>query len=205
MSRQKNQATVALSTRLLCASLMLALIASDGWAAPAPQGTTMSNPSQNLFAGLSLPLLQGGTLDQAALQGKVVLVVNVASQCGYTSQYAELQQLHERFSERGLMVIGVPCNQFGGQEPGSPEEIATFTRSRFQVSFPLLSKQEVNGARQSPLFQRLLAGTSGDVRWNFEKFLIGRSGRLLQRFSSGVAPDSGALVGAIEAALAAAP
>ena len=165
----------------------------------------MSNPAQNIFEGLSLPLLQGGVLDETALRGKVVLVVNVASQCGYTSQYTELQRLHERFSARGLMVIGVPCNQFGGQEPGSPEQIASFTSSRFQVSFPLLSKQEVNGDQQSPLFQRLLAGASGNVRWNFEKFLIGRSGALLQRFSSGVTPDSDALIGAINTALAVVP
>ena len=206
MSRQENKASTAPYSRLLCAFFMLILVAPlDGWAAPAPQGKTMSNQAQNVFEGLSLPLLQGGTLDEAALRGKVVLVVNVASRCGYTSQYAELQRLYERFSARGLMVVGVPCNQFGGQEPGSPEEIATFTSSRFQVNFPLLSKQEVNGDRQSPLFQRLLAGASGDVRWNFEKFLIGRSGALLQRFSSGVTPDSDALIGAINTALAVSP
>ena len=159
--------------------------------------------TESIFQGLTLPLLQGGSLDEATLKGKVVLIVNVASQCGYTPQYAGLQKIHERFSTRGLVVIGVPCNQFGGQEPGSPAEIARFAESRFQVSFPLLSKQSVKGNEQSPLFQRLLKGIRGDVRWNFEKFLVGRSGALIKRFSSGVTPEGGELISAIESALAA--
>ena len=197
-----NQQRVKRALSLVCFSLILH---GTGYAAPtASGGSTMdATKTGSLFQGLTLPLLQGGSLDEATLKGKVVLIVNVASQCGYTPQYAGLQKLHERFSARGLVVIGVPCNQFGGQEPGSPAEIARFAESRFQVSFPLLAKQSVKGNEQSPLFQRLLKGLSGDVRWNFEKFLVGRDGALIKRFSSGVTPEGSELISAIESALTA--
>ena len=154
------------------------------------------------------PLVQldGKPMDAAILTGKAVLFVNVASQCGYTKQYAGLQKLYETYRDRGLVIVGVPCNQFGGQEPGSAEEIQSFCKLNYGVSFPLLQKQEVNGAARSPLYQSLVSSPAGggqDIKWNFEKFLVGRDGAVLARFPSKVAPEDPALISAIEAALAA--
>jgi glutathione peroxidase len=139
------------------------------------------------------------------LAGKVVLFVNVASKCGYTKQYAGLQALYDAHRESGLVIVGAPCNQFGGQEPGSPEEIATFCQQNFGVTFPLLSKQAVNGKDRSELYTWLTqseAGRGKDIRWNFEKFLVDRSGKIVERFGSSTAPDAPELGRAIEAALA---
>ncbi len=157
----------------------------------------------NVVEGLSLDTLDGGTLSESDLKGKVLLVVNVASQCGYTRQYEGLQTLHEKYAGRGLVVIGVPCNQFGNQEPGSADEIMSFTKSRYGVDFPLLAKQDVNGQNRSEFLKRLMgqASDQSNVGWNFEKFLVGRGGRVLERFSSGVSPESRTLVSAIESAL----
>lgn len=157
---------------------------------------------------LEAPLVQldGKPMEAAALQGKAVLFVNVASQCGYTKQYAGLQKLYETYKDRGLVIVGVPCNQFGGQEPGSAEEIQSFCKLNYGVSFPLLQKQEVNGPGRSPLYQSLVASPAGggqDIRWNFEKFLVGRDGGVIARFPSKIAPEDPTLIAAIEAALAA--
>ena len=136
--------------------------------------------------------------------GKVVLVVNTASQCGFTPQYAGLEALWTRYRERGFEVIGFPCNQFGGQEPGGPEEIAQFCSVNFGVTFPLMGKVEVNGDGAPPLWQWLkdeargLLGTR-KVKWNFTKFLIGRDGRVVRRFGPGVTPEK--IAGAIEGLL----
>jgi glutathione peroxidase len=134
----------------------------------------------------------------------VLLIVNVASQCGLTPQYAGLQQLHEQYASRGFKVIGLPCNQFGGQEPGTEQAIKQFCNSRFNVTFPMTSKIEVNGKNQHPLYT-LLSGAdatfTGDISWNFEKFLIGKDGEVLQRFAPKVEPDSQELANQIEAAL----
>jgi glutathione peroxidase len=147
---------------------------------------------------------KSGTLEP--YRGRVLLIVNVASECGYTPQYVGLEALHRKYQAKGLTVIGVPCNQFGGQEPGSNAEIKEFCSSTFHVTFPLLEKTEVNGSRRHPLYA-LLAGkgspVAGDIEWNFTKFLIGRDGRILQRFESGAEPDSAEVVRAVEAALAA--
>jgi len=158
----------------------------------------------HVMAGLELPTLGGVTLSEKELSGKVILVVNVASQCGFTRQYTGLQALHDKYGPQGFSVIGVPCNQFGGQEPGNAQEILDFTKSQYGINFPLLTKQNVNGGDRSPLLQRLMGQStdSSDVRWNFEKFLIGRDGQVIDRFRSGVGPESGALVKAIESALA---
>ncbi len=137
---------------------------------------------------------------------KATLIVNVASRCGLTPQYAALEQLHEQFKSQGFSVVGVPCNQFAGQEPGSAEEISTFCSTTYGVTFPLTEKVDVNGPDRHPLFDVLTAtpdseGEAGDVKWNFEKFLVGADGRVAARFRPMVTPDSPEVVSAIEAAL----
>lgn len=135
--------------------------------------------------------------------GKVALVVNVASRCGLTPQYAGLEALHDKFSDRGFTVIGFPCNQFFGQEPGTEDEIATFCSATYGVTFPMSSKIEVNGAERDPIYAALTAaGGSADIRWNFEKFLVGSDGEVLGRFDPLVEPESTELVSAIERAVA---
>jgi glutathione peroxidase len=131
------------------------------------------------------------------LRGRVVLAVNVASRCGYTPQYAGLEQLHRDVSDRGFSVVGFPCNQFGAQEPGTAAEILQFCSTRYGVSFPLAAKLEVNGAGRHPVFAWLTDpsnGHPGDVEWNFEKFLVGRDGQLLARYPSGTRPDDAGLL-----------
>lgn len=164
-------------------------------------------------AGAVEPVLRGEatTIDGKAVQlgdyaGKVVLVVNVASRCGFTRQYRELQALHEKYGERGLVILGFPCNQFGGQEPGTEADIRTFCETKFGVTFPMFAKVDVNGERAHPLFQRLTGPDTpfadrGPVKWNFEKFLIGRDGVPIARFRSRIAPDAAEVIAAIEKAL----
>ena len=171
---------------------------------PRPALAVEPGVSQSPMTSLSLTRLDGSALPKEALAGKTVLFVNVASQCGYTGQYAGLQELYTRYADKGLVIVGVPCNQFGGQEPGSPEQIASFCQQNFGVSFPLLEKQAVNGPKRSELYQWLVGtdpSSSGDVRWNFEKFLVGPDGTVKERFKSNVAPDDARLSSAIEAAL----
>jgi glutathione peroxidase len=157
------------------------------------------------FHDLTLQALDGHPLPLAPFKGKLVLVVNVASHCGLTSQYAGLQQLQQEYAEQGFGVLGIPCNQFAEQEPGDEAAIAQFCRTNYAVTFPLSSKLQVNGSGRHPLY-RLLAGEGaefpGDISWNFEKFLVGQDGRVLARFSPRTAPDDPALIQAIESALA---
>jgi glutathione peroxidase len=153
-----------------------------------------------------LNTLTGQPLDAAEFDGHAVLVVNVASRCGLTPQYTGLEQLQERYGERGFTVLGVPCNQFGEQEPGSAEEIQTFCSTTYSVSFPMTEKLDVNGPERHPLYRTLSetaddAGEAGDVQWNFEKFLVAPDGRPLARFRPTVEPESAELTAAIEAAL----
>ncbi len=152
----------------------------------------------------SMPGLDGTSVDLAAYQGKVVLVVNVASRCGATPQYAGLQKLYDTYKDRGLVVIGFPANDFGAQEPGTDAEIADFCTSKYRVTFPMFSKVTVKGPDAPPLYKSLTASANppGDIAWNFEKFLIGRDGAVIGRFKTRVPPDDPALVAAIEAALA---
>ncbi|KUM83318.1 glutathione peroxidase [Streptomyces pseudovenezuelae] len=150
--------------------------------------------------------LTGGSADLAQYAGKAVLIVNVASKCGLTPQYNGLEKLQERYAERGFTVLGVPCNQFLGQEPGSAEEIAEFCSATYGVTFPLTEKVEVNGEGRHALYERLVdvadaEGHSGDIRWNFEKFLIGRDGAVVARFSPQTEPESDEVVTAVESAL----
>jgi len=134
------------------------------------------------------------------LKDKVVLFVNVASQCGLTPQYNGLVELDKAYGDRGFVVIGVPCNQFGQQEPGSPEEIKDFAKSKYDVEFTLLEKQDVNGPSRSPLYQ-FLVGNGEDIAWNFGKFVVGRDGEVVARFEPKTPPDDPALKAAIEKAL----
>ncbi|MEV6959338.1 glutathione peroxidase [Streptomyces sp. NPDC051207] len=166
---------------------------------------TQNNGSSPL--DVEVGALRGGSAGLGQYAGKVVLVVNVASKCGLTPQYAGLERLHERFAGQGFTVLGVPCNQFLGQEPGSAEEIAEFCSATYGVTFPMTEKVDVNGEGRHPLYERLVGfadaeGHSGDVRWNFEKFLIGRDGKVVARFSPQTEPESAEVVTAIEAQLA---
>ena len=154
----------------------------------------------------TLTLLDGTDTTLDAYASQALLVVNVASQCGFTRQYAGLEALYERYRDRGLTVIGVPSNQFGEQEPGTAEEIAAFCQENFGVTFPLLAKTDVNGPDRHPLFARLTevadaTGKAGDVTWNFEKFLVSPQGEVVGRFRSKVEPEDPELVAAIEAVL----
>ena len=148
----------------------------------------------------SAPSISGQDTSLAEFKGKTLLVVNVASACGLTPQYEGLQALHAQYAERGLAVLGFPCNQFGAQEPGSEEEIQHFCSSRFGVEFPMFSKIEVNGPERHPLYQFLI-GDGEDISWNFEKFLIDDQGQTVARFSPRTAPDDPELVSAIEQSL----
>ncbi len=153
-----------------------------------------------------VPTIDGETVDLEDYEGKVVLIVNVASKCGLTPQYDGLEKLYSEYKEKGLVVLGFPCNQFGGQEPGTETEIKEFCTSKFNVTFPMFSKLEVNGEKASPLYKFLTSQDvkpvgKGDISWNFEKFLVGRDGKVVGRFSPRTKPDADELVKAIEAQL----
>lgn len=155
----------------------------------------------------TIPLkdIDGKDTSLANHKGKVMLLVNVASKCGYTPQYAGLESLYQKYKDKGLVVLGFPSNQFGGQEPGSNEEIKQFCSSKYNVTFPMFDKLDVNGANRHPLYTELAGKTSphaGDIKWNFSKFLVGRDGKIIKRFESKVAPDSPELIEAVEKALA---
>ncbi|MFF7194037.1 MULTISPECIES: glutathione peroxidase [unclassified Streptomyces] len=164
----------------------------------------MSNPAS--LYDIPLNTIDGDPTTLGAHAGKAVLVVNVASKCGLTPQYEGLERLQKRYADRGFTVLGVPCNQFGGQEPGTAEEIQTFCSTTYGVSFPLLEKADVNGANRHPLYARLTdvpdaAGEAGDITWNFEKFLVSASGEIVGRFRPRTEPEAAEVVGAIEAQL----
>jgi glutathione peroxidase len=168
-----------------------------------PTAAAQAQPVALDWSTVPLPALSGGVIDPATLTGKVVLVVNTASKCGFTPQYAGLEALWQSTRSRGLVVLGVPSNDFGRQEPGTDSEVASFCEINYGVDFPLLSKQTVVGADAHPLYRWASARTGplGVPRWNFHKLLIGRDGQLLDWFSSVTGPDSDRLRGAIERAL----
>jgi glutathione peroxidase len=150
--------------------------------------------------------LGGSPSSLAAYQGKAILAVNVASRCGLTPQYEGLERLQKRYGDRGFTVLGFPCNQFMGQEPGTPEEIREFCSTTYGVTFPLYEKIDVNGANRHPIYAQLTAvpdseGQAGDIQWNFEKFLISPDGTTVQRFRPAVQPEDGVVVEAIEGVL----
>lgn len=148
--------------------------------------------------------IDGKETSLKAYQGKVVLVVNVASKCGLTPQYEQLEAVYKKYKDQGLEILGFPCNQFGGQEPGTHEEIKTFCASKYSVTFPLFAKLNVNPPEQHPLYAELTGDSSpypGKIEWNFGKFLIGKDGKILKRFHPKVKPDDKEVISAIEAAL----
>ncbi|MEV0723177.1 glutathione peroxidase [Micromonospora purpureochromogenes] len=155
---------------------------------------------------IEIDALAGGPADLAAYRGRALLVVNVASRCGLTPQYAGLQELYTTYADRGLVVLGVPCNQFAGQEPGTADEIGDFCQVNYGVTFPLTEKVDVNGPARHPLYAELVdtpdaEGHIGDVRWNFEKFLVAPDGTVAARFAPTVTPDSAELRASIEKVL----
>jgi len=155
---------------------------------------------------IALTTLDGRSTTLADLADGAVLVVNVASKCGLTPQYTALEQLAKNYGDRGLTVIGVPCNQFMGQEPGTAEEIQTFCSTNYGVTFPLLAKTDVNGPDRHPLYAELTtttddSGDAGDIQWNFEKFLLAPGGEVVNRFRPRTVPDAPEVIAAIEAVL----
>lgn len=169
--------------------------------------TTVSGATEPSGAlGFEVKSIDGESVKLADYQGKVVLVVNVASQCGLTGQYSGLQELYETYKDKGLVVLGFPCNQFGSQEPGTEADIKQFCSTKYKVTFPMFSKVDVNGADAAPFYKYLTAQDTspvgnGKISWNFEKFLVGRDGQVIHRFSPRVSPSDAELVKAIEAAL----
>lgn len=167
-----------------------------------PKGVAAVNTPLNYKA----KTLDGKEYDLSKLQGKVVLVVNVASACGYTGQYKGMQAIFQKYEKQGFVVLGVPSNEFGAQEPGSNSEISQFCQKNYGVTFPVLEKQMVKGPNASALYKHLTSKENnprgaGDVNWNFTKFLIGKKGEILGRYEPDVDPEDSALVSAIEAAL----
>jgi glutathione peroxidase len=169
----------------------------------------------SLFAGdktvfdYTLKTIDGQPAPLAAYKGKVVLLVNVASRCGFTPQYTALESIYEKYKDRGFVIVGIPANNFGSQEPGTNEEIKTFCSSKYNVTFPMMSKVSVKGDDKTPLYQFLTSSsgnpkTGGEIQWNFTKFLIGPDGQVLARFEPKVTPDSPEVTSAIEKALSSA-
>jgi glutathione peroxidase len=155
----------------------------------------------------TLNSIDGQPASLAAYKGKVVLLVNVASKCGYTPQYSALESVYEKYKDRGFVIVGIPANNFGAQEPGSNQEIKTFCSSKYHVTFPMLAKVSVKGDDITPLYQFLTdksahPQTGGEIQWNFTKFLIGPDGRVITRFEPEITPDSPQVTSAIEKALA---
>ena len=186
---------------LLLTALFLAFAGIVGVAAPKPQDAKVPSPLDFKMEGID-----GKEVDLSKYKGKVVLLVNVASKCGYTKQYTGLQAIYEKYEKQGFVVIGVPANDFGSQEPGTNEEIVKFCSSKYNVTFPMLGKVSVKGAEQTPLYAYLTSKETnpkyaGEIGWNFEKFLINKKGEVVGKFKSGVAPDSEELTKAIVAEL----
>jgi glutathione peroxidase len=166
--------------------------------------------SASLFAASSiydftLPSIDGKPMPLADYKGKVILVVNVASRCGFTPQYAALESIYEKYKDQGFVILGFPANNFGGQEPGTNAEIKTFCSAKYNVTFPLYAKVSVKGEDQTPLYKYLTTtanpSLTGDIKWNFTKFLVDRNGNVVQRFEPQTTPDSPEVVAAIEKAL----
>jgi glutathione peroxidase len=155
----------------------------------------------------TLNSIDGQPTALASFRGKVLLLVNVASRCGYTPQYTALESIYEKYRDHGLVIVGIPANNFGGQEPGSNPEIKTFCTAKYHVTFPMMAKVSVQGSDITPLYQFLTDKTAhpetgGEIGWNFTKFLVGPAGQVIARFDSAVEPDSPQITGAIEKALA---
>jgi glutathione peroxidase len=187
-------------TTFLLAGVVTAAVA----AASAEAADDKEQPAALNF---TMKSITGQDVNLADYKGKVLLVVNVASKCGLTPQYEELEALHEKYNGKGLAVLGFPCNQFGKQEPGTDAEIAEFCAATYKVKFPMFSKVDVNGEKAAPLYKHLTSldtkpKDKGDITWNFEKFLIGKNGEVVARFAPRTSPDSKEVLEVIEAELA---
>jgi glutathione peroxidase len=181
---------------------------------PAPQTSKPGEPKSDgkpvspYVLGHSMKDIDGKPVDLSAYKGKVVLFVNVASKCGYTRQYAGLEALHQAYKDKGLVVVGIPSNDFGGQEPGTESEIKEFCSTKYKVTFPMMGKIAVTGANAHPLYKQLAAQpgvAGGEPKWNFNKYLVDREGNVVEHFESGVKPDADELKKKIEGLLAAKP
>lgn len=182
---------------------MLPLMALLAFSPDAHAGGSAAPAAPHALSDIALVQADGTPLP--SLAGKVVLFVNVASKCGYTPQYEGLQSLYAQYKDQGFVIVGTPCNQFAGQEPGTNAEIVSFCKLNYGVDFPILEKADVNGADRSALYQWLVGSTAGEgkkIGWNFEKFLVDRSGHVVARFGSGTTPSDPALVLAVQTALA---
>jgi glutathione peroxidase len=194
---------------LVVLALFAACSKSDGpKAKPTAAPPTPVAVSKELDPMWNAPLktLKGEPTTLAAYKGKALMVVNVASQCGLTPQYATLEALQKKYAAKGFTVVGFPCNQFGGQEPGSSEEIAEFCSANYGITFPIMEKIEVNGPGRHEVYKALTpladaSGHTGDIRWNFEKFVVSADGTKITRFSPKTTPDDPQVIAAIEAAL----
>lgn len=163
----------------------------------------MSNPASaatNVY-DFTMNTIDGKPVALSQFKGKVVMFVNVASKCGYTPQYTGLEALYEKFKDQGFVIVGVPANNFGQQEPGTDSEIKQFCSRTYNVTFPMMSKVSVKGTDINPLYAYLTRTKGGDVKWNFTKFLVGKDGQILERFEPAVKPDSAEMTSAIEKAL----
>lgn len=164
-------------------------------------GSSTGGSAKNNISGIIVKDMDGNDINLSDYQGKVLLIVNVASKCGFTPQYEGLESIYKKYKDQGFEILAFPCNQFGGQEPGTNEEIKNFCSSKYDVTFKLFDKIEVNGENRSPLYTALTTNTNteqGDIKWNFEKFLISRNGQINARFRSKVTPESVELTSAIE-------
>lgn len=193
-----------MQTGLVGTVLTCCLLTALGFAVPAVSGA--EKEAKNVL-DFEMDSLGGKPVSLKDYQGKVVLIVNTASECGATPQYRPLQRLHEKYQDKGLVVLGFPCNQFGAQEPGTAAEIREFCTANYGVTFPMFAKVDVNGDKAAPLYQYLTSKEtnpqhSGKIRWNFEKFLISRDGQIVNRFGTAIDPDNAEVVQAIEAELA---
>lgn len=163
--------------------------------------TTTSFAASNVY-DFSLPSIDGKPMPLSEFKGKVILVVNVASKCGYTPQYSALEALYEKYKDQGFVIVGFPANNFGAQEPGTNAEIKTFCTRKYNVSFPMYGKISVKGDDQAPLYKYLTSDTpspiSGEIKWNFTKFLVDRNGKVVERFEPAVTPDSPEVTSAVE-------
>lgn len=190
--RPSAQKLDALARRLSFGILSFVILLTMATSLPA--GTGVYSFTLNSIEGRPTPL--------AAYKGKVVLLVNVASQCGYTPQYSALEAIYEKYKDRGFVILGFPANNFGAQEPGTNEEIKTFCTRKYSVTFPMYSKISVKGDDQAPLYTYLTketgAGIAGEIQWNFTKFLVDRDGKVVQRFEPAITPDSKEVTAAIE-------
>lgn len=187
-------------------AILAVLVAAGAAIAAREEGREMSEPAAKSVYDFTMKSIDGKDVKLADYRGKVLLLVNTASQCGYTPQYKGLQAIYQKYQGDGFLVLGFPANNFGGQEPGTNEEIKQFCTMRYKVTFPMFAKISVKGDDQHPLYQYLTSKQTspqfgGDIAWNFNKFLVSRSGEIIGRFGSRVDPESAELTSAIEQAL----